>query len=88
MNRNAHEGIEDPNPSYLSQHHHVLHDKGNVEQRRKTVEEVKLGGEEWRSVKGKSCFRTAMVTSSGVETHHQYFQDQVILIGGLQPVIF
>lgn len=65
MNRNAHEGLEDPSPSYLSQQHHVLHGKGNVEQRRKTVEEVKLRGEEWRGVKGKSCFCTAMMTSAG-----------------------
>lgn len=88
MNRNAHGGIEDPNTTYLSQQHHVLHDKGNIEQRRKTVEEVKLRGEERRGVKGKSCFRTAMVTSAGVKPHHQHFQDQMILIGGLQPVIF
>lgn len=28
--------------AYLSEQHHVLHDKGDVEQRGETVEEVKL----------------------------------------------
>lgn len=32
--------------AYLSEQHHVLHHKGDVEQRGETVEEVKLRGEE------------------------------------------
>lgn len=28
--------------AYLSKQHHVLHDKGDVEQRGETVEEIKL----------------------------------------------
>lgn len=67
MTRNAHKGTEDPNPSYLSQQHHFLHDKGNVEERRKTVDKVELGGEEQRGVKGKSCFCAEIVTSAGVK---------------------
>ena len=34
--------------AYLSEQHHVLHDKGNVEQRGKTVEEVELRGKQSR----------------------------------------
>lgn len=34
--------------AYLSEEHHVLHDKGDVEQRGEAVEEVELWGKEWR----------------------------------------
>ncbi len=34
--------------AYLSEEHHVLHDKGDVEQRGETVEEVELWEKESR----------------------------------------
>ena len=38
--------IETEEKTYLSEHHHVLHYEGDVEQRGKTVEKVELGTKE------------------------------------------
>lgn len=81
--------------TYLSEQHHVLHDKGDVEQRGKTVEEVELRKEkkstqwQWDSEMHSDRSTVALAeTVAAIHTHHQHFEHQVILVGRLKPVIF
>lgn len=77
--------------TYLSEKLHVLHDKGNVEERRETVEEVELKKKRVRAVmRSEVVIRKAALSSiKGTVgrklwithfTHHQDFEHQVILI--------
>lgn len=74
--------------TYLPQQHHVLHDEGDVEERGEAVEEVKLRGDGLRRVPENRGCHTTMPLPSAATTHHQHFQDQVVLIRGLQSVVF